>query len=91
MKIEAENINFLDTIKAAESVEELEQARVGLLGKKGEVTYLLRSLRQMNDEERKLKSPQYNKLKQTLEEAIKEKREVLVNSCLLYTSPSPRD
>ena len=40
MKIEAENINFLDTIKAAESVEELEQARVGLLGKKGEVTQL---------------------------------------------------
>ena len=79
MKIEPENINFLDTIKAAESVEELEQARVGLLGKKGEVTHLLRSLGHMNDEERKLKSPQYNKLKQTLEEAIKEKREVLVN------------
>ena len=57
MAVRLKNINFLDTIKAAESVEELEQARVGLLGKKGEVTRLLRSLGHMNDEERKLKSP----------------------------------
>ena len=79
MEIEVENIKFLDLIKEAKSVRELEELRVSLLGKKGEITNLLRSLGQMEAEERQIKSPQYNKLKQILEEAFKESREMLLN------------
>ena len=79
MEIEAENIKFLDLIRGAESVDDLEQAKIRLLGKKGEITSLLRSLGQMDDKERQVKSPQYNRLKKTLEEAIKERRETLLN------------
>ena len=78
MEIEAENIKFLDQIRGAGSVDDLEQAKIRLLGKKGEITSLLKSLGQMDDKERQVKSPQYNRLKQTLEEAIKERRETLL-------------
>ena len=79
MEIEVENIKFLDLIKKAQSVNDLEQARIRLLGKKGEITNLLRSLGQMEARERQIKSPQYNNLKLILEEAIKERREHLLN------------
>ena len=79
MKIEVENIKFLDLIKESQSVNDLEEARIKLLGKKGEITNLLRSLGQMEAKERQIKSPQYNNLKQTLEKAIKERREILLN------------
>ncbi len=79
MEIEVENIKFLDLITEAQSVNDLEQARIRLLGKKGEITNLLRSLGQMNAKERQIKSPRYNNLKQILEEAIKERREILLN------------
>tara|TARA_B100000902_G_scaffold383481_1_gene422402 strand:- start:596 stop:1684 length:1089 start_codon:yes stop_codon:yes gene_type:complete len=79
MEIEVEKSKFLDLIKEAKSVSDLEEIRITLLGKKGEITNLLRSLGQMNSEERQVKSPQYNNLKQILEEAIKESREILLN------------
>ena len=79
MEIEVENIKFLDLIKEAKSVSDLEEIRVRLLGKKGEITSLLKSLGQMEAEERQIKSPQYNKLKQILEEAFKQSREMLLN------------
>ena len=79
MEIEVENIKFLDLIRKAQSVNDLEQARIMLLGKKGEITNLLRSLGQMEARERQIKSPQYNNLKLILEEAIKERREHLHN------------
>ena len=72
MAIEVENTKFLDLIKEAKSVNDLENVRISLLGKKGEITNLLRSLGQMEAKERQRKSPQYNNLKQILEEAIKE-------------------
>ena len=39
----------------------------------------MRSLGQMEAKERQIKSPQYNNLKQILDEAIKERREFLLN------------
>ena len=79
METKVEKIKFLDLIKEAKSVNDLEEVRIGLLGKKGEITNLLRSLGQMEARERQIKSPQYNNLKQILEEAIKESREILLN------------
>ena len=40
---------------------------------------MLRSLGQMEARRGQIQSPQYNKLKQSLEEAIKERREILLN------------
>ena len=79
MENEVENIKFLDLVRGALSVEDLEQIRISLLGKKGKITNLMRSLGHMDVKERKLKSPRYNRLKQTLEQAIKEKRDTLLN------------
>ena len=76
---EVENTKFLDLIRTAQSVNDLEQVRIMLLGKKGEITNLLRSLGQMEAGERQIKSPHYNNLKLILEEAIKERRDFLLN------------
>ena len=79
MEISPENIKYLELVKNAKSVNDLEQVRIKLLGKKGEISNLLRSLGQMEAKERQIKSPEYNNLKQSLEEAIKERREILLN------------
>ena len=47
MENKVENIKFLDLVRGALSVEELEQVRIRLLGKKGKITNLMRSLGQM--------------------------------------------
>ena len=69
MEISPENIKYLELVKNAQSVNDLEQVRIKLLGKKGEISNLLRSLGQMEAKERQIKSPQYNNLKHSLEEA----------------------
>ena len=79
MEISLENSKYLGLVKNAQSVNDLEQVRIKLLGKKGEISNLLRSLGQMEAKERQIKSPEYNNLKQSLEEAIKERREILLN------------
>ena len=79
MEISPENTSYLELVKNAQSVNDLEQVRIKLLGKKGEISNLLRSLGHMEAKERQIKSPQYNNLKQSLEEAIKERKEVLLN------------
>ena len=79
MEISLENSKYLGLVKNAQSVNDLEQVRIKLLGKKGEISNLLRSLGQMEAKERQIKSPEYNNLKQSLEEAIKERREILRN------------
>ena len=79
MEISVENIKYLELIKNAQSVNDLDQVRIKLLGKKGAITNLLKSLGQMEGKDRQIKSPQYNNLKQTLEEAIKERRKTLLN------------
>ena len=79
MEISLENIKYLELVNNAQSINDLEQVRIKLLGKKGEISNLLRSLGQMEAKERQIKSPEYNDLKQSLEEAIKERREILLN------------
>ena len=79
MVISLENSKYLGLVKNTQSVNDLEQVRIKLLGKKGEISNLLRSLGQMEAKERQIRSPEYNNLKQSLEEAIKERREILLN------------
>ena len=55
MEISLENSKYLGLVKNAQSVNDLEQVRIKLLGKKGEISNLLRSLGQMEAKERQIK------------------------------------
>ncbi len=67
----------LPQIAAAADLDALEALRVSLLGKKGRVTELLKGLGGMSPEQRKRAGPAVNELKQALQQAIAERREVL--------------
>lgn len=64
-------------IKEAGSGDELEKLRVGLLGKKGELTSILRGLKDLKVEDKKEVGGLANRLKGSLEKLITEKREEL--------------
>lgn len=69
-----------DALKAVEDASEiahLEQARVNYLGKKGEITGLLKTLGAMEAEQRKTAGQVINQAKQQVQTAINEKREQL--------------
>ena len=51
MAISLENSKYLGIVKNTQSVNDLEQVRIKLLGKKGEISNLLRSLGQMEAKE----------------------------------------
>ncbi len=64
----------------AKNLEELENIRIKYLGRKGELTQILRSLKDLSIEERRQIGPQVQQLKKELEEKIKEKSRVAVHS-----------
>ena len=77
-----ENIDRLraegaERIAAAGSEAELEAVRVALLGRKGEVTGLLRSLKDVSDDQRPAAGAALNRLKQDLTRQLEEKTETL--------------
>lgn len=76
-KIEKLREKALKLIEEAKSSEELERARVSLLGKKGEITGLIRSIGKLPPEERPLAGKLLNALKREVEERIEEKRKTL--------------
>ena len=67
----------MTALDAVQSLEALEAARVGLLGKKGSVTGLLKLLGEMPADQRKAFGAQVNELKQEVETAIAAKRQGL--------------
>ena len=62
-------------LKKATSLDEVEQARVGYLGKKGKVTLLLQSLRDVAAEKRREVGMKINALKQKAEEMLERKKQ----------------
>ena len=80
----------LDTLKAeattaissAEDASALEKLRVELLGKKGRVTDLLKSLGQLDASERPKAGAEINALKQHLNSLISERKQVLQSAAL---------
>ncbi len=60
----------LDGIEQAKSKEELEKIRVKYLGRKGEVTQVLRGLKDLPLNQKKKLGPKANKLRDDLQEAI---------------------
>jgi phenylalanyl-tRNA synthetase alpha chain len=67
----------LSRIEQADSPDSLESVRVGLLGRKGEVTGLLRGLKDVPDAERPAMGAALNSLKQELTAALEERNAVL--------------
>ncbi len=68
----------LEQIAKAGSLEELQGTETAFLGKKGQVTALLKSLKDVPPEERKELGQSYNRLKQALSQAISDKKDELV-------------
>jgi phenylalanyl-tRNA synthetase alpha chain len=66
-----------DTVARATQLAEVEQLRVDLLGKKAEVTGLMKTLGQLSAEERPLVGQQINEVKQAIQQLIAEKKQAL--------------
>jgi phenylalanyl-tRNA synthetase alpha chain len=67
----------LNQVSALASLKELEDTRVSLLGKNGEITKLLKQLGSMPAEDRKDFGQNVNKVKQTVAEALEAKKGAL--------------
>ena len=76
-KIEALSQELLGAVEAAGNLEALEELRVRALGRKGQVTELLKGLGQMSADERKLAGPALNQLKNQVGDAIAARRDAL--------------
>lgn len=72
----------LDQISKANSLAELDQLRVDYLGKKGQVTSLLKTLGSLSPEERPKAGAQINVVKQELQEKITEKKKNLEQAAI---------
>lgn len=69
-------------IEEATSAEKLEEIRVGVLGKKGELTSLLKGLKDVAESERPAMGALVNEKKSALEELLKEKKNELKEKAL---------
>jgi len=67
----------LSRIEQADSTDDLESVRIGLLGRKGELTGLLRGLKDVSAEERPEVGAALNKLKQELATALEQRESAL--------------
>jgi phenylalanyl-tRNA synthetase alpha chain len=73
---------LLRLIKAAASLELLEQLRIGALGRKGSVTGLMKELGSLDAETRKARGAELNRLKEEVEAALAEATSALRNADL---------
>ena len=69
---------FLDEIKRASSLDELEAIRLRGLGKSGSITELMKSLKHFSGDEKKEKGALYNNLRTTIQEALSTKKQELL-------------
>ena len=70
---------ILDAVSKAESRDQLEQVRVGALGRKGRVTELMKTLGSLEAEARRAAGAAYNRLKDEVESAITAAADTLLN------------
>lgn len=69
-------------IESAPELNSLEEIRVTLFGKKGQITELMKSLGSMSDEERKTQGPKLNEMRDALRDKMNAKKEELELSVL---------
>ncbi|OJW48519.1 MAG: phenylalanine--tRNA ligase subunit alpha [Alphaproteobacteria bacterium 41-28] len=73
-KIEQLRHNFLADIEKISTLQELEELRVAALGKKGELTLLMKELGQKTPEERRTIGAELNAVKETLTNALDQRK-----------------
>ena len=76
-EIEEIEKNYIDSISAVLSLEELETVRVKGLGKKGEITSLMKSIGSMSEEDRRSKAPKLNHLKSLIIQELDKKLRIV--------------
>lgn len=67
----------IEKLLSRESLEELEDLRVSILGKNGNLTSILRTMGKMDPQERAAVGAEANKVKQAIENAISERKQIL--------------
>lgn len=84
MKQQLENIrqNSLQQIEAAKTPAEIDEIRVSVLGKKGQVTAILKQMGKLSAEERPVMGALANEVRETVEKAIETKLESLKKELL---------
>jgi len=80
--LEARVKQALEQLNQAQDTQALDQLRVQYLGKKGELTSLLKSLGQLPAEERPQAGEKINQAKQQVQEAINQRKELLDSQAL---------
>ncbi len=70
----------IELIERASSLNELEELRVALLGKKGEITEALKALGELPPEERKERGQVINLVRKSVEDALLQRKSSLVES-----------
>lgn len=73
-KLEQIKISVTEALKAAEDLNSLEDIRIKYMGKKGELTAVLKGMGQLTPEERPIIGALANEIRQTLEKEIDEKK-----------------
>jgi phenylalanyl-tRNA synthetase alpha chain len=77
-------------IEGARTVAELEEQRVRLLGKKGELTQLLKQLGQLAPEARRVRGAAINEVKERIEQLLGERRQQLEREALEHKLAAER-
>ena len=99
----------IERLEQAKETQAVEDIRIKYLGKKGNVTQVLKGMKDLSPEERPIVGKLANDVRDTIQAKISERKAVLhqealnkqlaeetidvtlPGTCLLYTSPSPRD
>lgn len=70
----------LESVKSSKSIDELEDLRVRIIGRKGELTQILRSLGELSPELRNTVGKKSNEIKKSIEDSIDTKKADLAKS-----------
>ncbi len=73
-EVEALRNELLGAVEAAADMDALEEARVTALGRKGRITGLMKTLGELDPEERKARGQQLNRVKDAVQEAVSAKK-----------------
>lgn len=81
-ELEKIKINTLKEIASSSNIDEIESIRVKALGRKGELTVILRGLAKLSHEERSETGKFSNEIKAALEEAIEKRKSEMENAAV---------
>src|SRR5690606_10297497 len=74
--------SYLDRISTAADAEALEQVRLAALGKKGEISGMMKELGRMTPEERQTRGAELNRLKDEIDAALRARKQGLEDAAL---------